>query len=99
MLRIVPGAKFFVNSPLYHAGPYAWTMLAAAAGSAVVLRQKFDAAKTLDDLQKNAVEQAYFVPLAYYAVPYYYSKSITGVPASVTQQRPAAPLFTEWGHK
>jgi hypothetical protein len=44
-------------------------------------------------------KQAYFVPLAYYAIPYYYSKSITGVSASVTQQRPAAPLFTEWGHQ
>ncbi len=62
LLRLVPDAKMFVNSPLYHAGPYAWTMLAASGGSSVVLRQKFDPEKTLDDLQSNQVEQAYFVP-------------------------------------
>jgi peptide/nickel transport system substrate-binding protein len=43
--------------------------------------------------------QAYFVPLAYYSVMYYHAKSITGVTASMTTQRPATPLFTEWGRR
>lgn len=62
LLRILPEAKMFVNSPLYHAGPYAWTMVASGTGSPVVMRQKFDPAKTLQDLQDQKVEQAYFVP-------------------------------------
>jgi long-chain acyl-CoA synthetase len=62
LLRILPEAKMFVNSPLYHAGPYAWTMVAGATGSPVVMHQKFDPEKTLRQLQEERVEQAYFVP-------------------------------------
>ena len=62
LLRILPEAKMFVNSPLYHAGPYAWTMVSGGTGSPIVMRQKFDPEKTLGDLQNEKIEQAYFVP-------------------------------------
>ncbi len=62
LLRILPEAKMFVNSPLYHAGPYAWTMVSGGTGSSIVMRQKFDPQRTIEDLQNEKVEQAYFVP-------------------------------------
>jgi long-chain acyl-CoA synthetase len=62
LLKILPDAKMFCNSPLYHAGPYAWTMLAAATGSPVLLRRKFDPVETLKLIDAEKVEQAYFVP-------------------------------------
>lgn len=43
-------------------------------------------------------QQAYFVVFAGVSNFWYYSKTITGVPASVNVGRPATPLFTEWGH-
>lgn len=62
IVRIIPGARTFVNSPLYHAGPYAWTMVPAALGSTVVMRRRFDQAESLGLLDEHEIEQAYFVP-------------------------------------
>jgi long-chain acyl-CoA synthetase len=62
ILGIKGDSKMFVNSPLYHAGPYTWTMLAAALGSPVVMRRKFDPNETLALIDSEKVEQAYFVP-------------------------------------
>lgn len=61
LLRIDDG-KMLVNSPLYHAGPYAFTMVAAGMGAPVLMRQKFDPVQTLELMDSNSIEQAYFVP-------------------------------------
>jgi long-chain acyl-CoA synthetase len=62
LLGIKPEAKTLVNSPLYHAGPYAAAVLASATGSAVILRKKFDPVGSLQLIQDEKVKQAYFVP-------------------------------------
>jgi long-chain acyl-CoA synthetase len=62
LLNIHGDSKMFVNSPLYHAGPYTWTMVAAAIGSPILMRQKFDPVETLALIDSEKVEQAYFVP-------------------------------------
>ncbi len=62
LLGITPDAKTLVNSPLYHAGPYAAAVLASALGGPVVLRRKFDPIESLRLIQDEKVQQAYFVP-------------------------------------
>jgi long-chain acyl-CoA synthetase len=56
------GAKTFINSPLYHAGPWAAGAVVGATGGPVVLRRKFDPDDSLRIIQDEKVEQAYFVP-------------------------------------
>jgi len=62
LIGIVPDAKTLINSPLYHAGPYAAAALASALGGAVLLRRKFDPVESLQLIQDEKIEQAYFVP-------------------------------------
>lgn len=62
LLQIPGDATMFVNSPLYHAGPYAWTMVSAAIGCKIVMRRKFDAVDTLRLIDAEKIESAYFVP-------------------------------------
>ncbi|HYZ92915.1 MAG TPA: AMP-binding protein [Actinomycetota bacterium] len=62
LLGIRPNAKTLVNSPLYHAGPYAAAVLASATGGAIVLRKKFDPVESLRLIQDDEIAQAYFVP-------------------------------------
>ena len=62
LLGIKAQAKMLVNSPLYHAGPYAAAVLASATGSPVILRRKFDPVESLQLIQDEKIRQAYFVP-------------------------------------
>jgi long-chain acyl-CoA synthetase len=62
ILGITANAKTFINSPLYHAGPYAAAALASALEGAIVLRRKFDPVETLELIEDERIEQAYFVP-------------------------------------
>ncbi|MEX2394885.1 MAG: AMP-binding protein, partial [Actinomycetota bacterium] len=56
------GAKTLINSPLYHAGPYAAAAVTSAMGGAIVTRRKFDPVESLRLIQDEKIEQAYFVP-------------------------------------
>src|SRR5437879_3869979 len=62
MLEFEPDGRVLVNSPLYHAGPYAFAMTHAAFGGFVLLRDKFDAAESLKLMDENDIRQAYYVP-------------------------------------
>jgi long-chain acyl-CoA synthetase len=62
MLDFEPDARVFVNSPLYHAGPYAFAMTLSALGGSVLLRDKFDAAESLKLMDENDISHAYYVP-------------------------------------
>lgn len=62
LLGLAPNAKTFINSPLYHAGPYAAAAVASALDGAIVLRRKFDPEDSLRLIQEEKIEQAYFVP-------------------------------------
>src|SRR5687768_5158841 len=62
LLKMPADVNMFVNSPLYHAGPYAWTMISAALGCKVVSRRKFDPVETLNLIDSERIESAYFVP-------------------------------------
>ncbi|MEX0873471.1 MAG: AMP-binding protein [Actinomycetota bacterium] len=62
MLGLLSDAKTLVNSPLYHAGPYAAATVASALRGAILLRRKFDPIESLQLIQDDDVRQAYFVP-------------------------------------
>jgi long-chain acyl-CoA synthetase len=62
LIGIIPEAKTFINSPLYHAGPYAAAAVSSASGGAIVLRRKFDPVESLQLIQDEKIQQAYFVP-------------------------------------
>jgi long-chain acyl-CoA synthetase len=50
------------NAPLYHAGPFLFGLLPFAAGSALVLRRKWDAEETLRLIDEYGVTNYYAVP-------------------------------------
>ncbi len=55
-------AKTLVNSPLYHAGPFAAASVTSGGGGSIVLRRKYDPIESLQLIQDEKIEQAYFVP-------------------------------------
>jgi long-chain acyl-CoA synthetase len=62
LLGLESGAKTFINSPLYHAGPFAAAAVTSGGGGPIVLRRKFDPVESLRIIQDEKIEQAYFVP-------------------------------------
>ncbi len=58
----IRGVKTLINSPLYHAGPFACAAVTSALGGAIVLRRKFDPVESLQLIQDESIGQAYFVP-------------------------------------
>jgi long-chain acyl-CoA synthetase len=62
LLGLLADAKTLINSPLYHAGPYAAAAVSSAMGGAIVLRRKFDPVESLQLIQDEKIRQAYFVP-------------------------------------
>ena len=62
LLGILGDAKTLVNSPLYHAGPYAAATVASAMRGSILLRRKYDPVESLQLIQDEKIRQAYFVP-------------------------------------
>jgi long-chain acyl-CoA synthetase len=62
LFRIPRGGSVLVNSPLYHGGPFLFSLLPAGLGATVILRQRFDPAETLRLIDEHAITTAYFVP-------------------------------------
>ncbi|HLM05280.1 MAG TPA: AMP-binding protein [Blastococcus sp.] len=53
---------FLVTGPLYHGAPLGWSLGAVRNGGTVVLMEKFDAATTLELIERHRVTHAQFVP-------------------------------------
>ena len=62
MLQVPDGGVCLVNAPLYHGGPFLFSMLPAYRGATLVMRRRFDAAEMLRLIDEYKVTTAYAVP-------------------------------------
>jgi long-chain acyl-CoA synthetase len=62
MLQIPREGVALVNSPIYHGGPFLFSLLPAVLGATLVVRRKFDPVETLRLIDEHQVTTAYFVP-------------------------------------
>ena len=62
MLHIPDGGVCLVNAPLYHGGPFLFSMLPAYRGASLVMRRRFDAEEMLRLIDEYGVTTAYAVP-------------------------------------
>ncbi len=62
MLHIPEGGVCLVNAPLYHGGPFLFSMLPAYRGATLVMRRRFDPAEMLGVIDEYQVTVAYAVP-------------------------------------
>ena len=61
-LGIPEGGRTFLNGPIYHSAQWAFSFLPLLAGSSVVIRHKFDAAETLEVIDRYRVTNLHLVP-------------------------------------
>jgi long-chain acyl-CoA synthetase len=61
-LGLSAGGRTFLDGPLYHSAQWAFSFLPLFAGSAVVMRHRFDAAETLDVIDRHAITNVHLVP-------------------------------------
>jgi long-chain acyl-CoA synthetase len=62
MLQIPREGVALVNSPIYHGGPFLFSLLPAVLGATLVVRRKFDPVESLRLIDEHKVTTAYFVP-------------------------------------
>ncbi|MEW6477577.1 MAG: AMP-binding protein [Actinomycetota bacterium] len=62
MLHIPDGGVCLVNAPLYHGGPFLFSMLPAYRGATLLMRRKFDPEEMLRLIDEYKVTTAYAVP-------------------------------------
>jgi long-chain acyl-CoA synthetase len=62
MFRIPEGGVCLINAPLYHGGPFLFSMLPAYRGATLVMRRKFDPEDMLRVIDEYGVTVAYAVP-------------------------------------
>jgi long-chain acyl-CoA synthetase len=62
MLHIPDGGVCLVNAPIYHGGPFLFSMLPAYRGATLVVRRRFDAEEMLRLIDAYRVTTAYAVP-------------------------------------
>jgi long-chain acyl-CoA synthetase len=62
MLQVPEGGVCLVNAPLYHGGPFLFSMLPAYRGATLVMRRRFDPAEMLRLIDGYRVTTAYAVP-------------------------------------
>ena len=62
MLQVPDGGVCLVNAPLYHGGPFLFSMLPAYRGATLVMRRRFDAEEMLGLIDRYQVTTAYAVP-------------------------------------
>ena len=60
-----PDGVYLSPAPLYHTAPSVWSMTMQAAGVPVVVMERFDAAGTLDAIQRHRVTHGQFVPVMF----------------------------------
>jgi len=61
-LDLPEGGRTLLDGPLYHSAQWAFSFLPLLAGSAVVMRQKFDAAETLSVIDRYRITNLHLVP-------------------------------------
>ena len=62
MLRIGEAETFLCTGPLYHNGPFLFSLTALLRGGHVVVMERFDAARSLELVERNRVTYMYLVP-------------------------------------
>jgi bile acid-coenzyme A ligase len=62
LLMMTPDGTLVMPGPLYHNGPFMWSVTALLAGNHVVLGGKFDAERTLQLIDRYHPESLYVVP-------------------------------------
>jgi bile acid-coenzyme A ligase len=62
LLRIGEGETFLCTGPLYHNGPFLFSMTALLRGGHVVVMERFDAARCLELVEAHRVSYLYLVP-------------------------------------
>jgi bile acid-coenzyme A ligase len=62
LLMMTPDGTLVMPGPLYHNGPFMWSVTALLAGNHVVLGGKFDAERTLQLIDQYRPESLYVVP-------------------------------------
>jgi bile acid-coenzyme A ligase len=62
LLMMTPDGTLVMPGPLYHNGPFMWSVTALLAGNHVVLGGKFDAEQTLVLIDRHRPESLYIVP-------------------------------------
>ena len=62
MLRIGPGETLLCTGPLYHNGPFLFSMTALFQGGHVVVMERFDASQSLELVERHRVTYMYLVP-------------------------------------
>jgi bile acid-coenzyme A ligase len=62
MLRIGRRETFLCTGPLYHNGPFLFSMTSLVQGGHIVVMERFDAAATLDLIERYRVSYVYLVP-------------------------------------
>jgi bile acid-coenzyme A ligase len=62
LLRIEPGATFLCTGPLYHNGPFLFSMTALLQGGHIVVMDRFDAAASLELVERYRITYMYLVP-------------------------------------
>ena len=62
LLMMTPDGTLVMPGPLYHNGPFMWSVTALLAGNHVVLGGKFDAERTLQLIDQYHPESLYVVP-------------------------------------
>jgi bile acid-coenzyme A ligase len=62
MLRIGEGETFLCTGPLYHNGPFLFSLIALFQGGHVVVMERFDASRCLELVEQYRVTYIYLVP-------------------------------------
>ena len=62
MLLMPPGGRSLLVGPIYHSAQWAFSFLPLLAGSAIVMRHKFDAGETLKLIDRYQVTNTHLVP-------------------------------------
>ena len=62
MLHVPEGGVCLVNAPIYHGGPFLFSMLPAYKGATLVIRRRFDGEEMLRLIDEYRVTTAYSVP-------------------------------------
>ncbi|GAA2906362.1 acyl-CoA synthetase [Streptosporangium fragile] len=64
--RLPPDGVHLLLSQLYHSAPYGQTMMALHLGHTVVVTERFDAARTLELVERHRVTNAFMVPTMFH---------------------------------
>jgi bile acid-coenzyme A ligase len=88
LLMMTPNGTTMMPGPLYHNGPFMWSVSALLAGNHVVLGGKFDAERTLQLVDRHRPELIYVVPTM--------MARISKLPESVRAQYDMSSLRVVW---